>query len=210
MIGRGANMAHKCFISFKKEDQRYRDKIDNLFSASDIINKGLDRVIDSNDGDYIMKTIRQDYLKDSTVTVFLIGTHSAENEGCDYWGRRKNYFIERELQASLFNGESNTRNGILGVVLPEMCDQIYKGTYQCQKCNGTHSYVAIDDSTVIREFSVNYYIEPHSGCAWSDDDRYCILVKWDDFVSNPEKYVDMAFEKRTSPVAERVKIRNLR
>ena len=64
--------------------------------------------------------------------------------------------------------------------------------------------------SMIREFSVNYYIEPHSGCAWSDDDRYCILVKWDDFVSNPEKYVDMAFEKRTSPVAERVKIRNLR
>lgn len=151
-------MAHKCFISFKKEDQWYRNKIDNLFSASDIINKGLDRVIDSNDGDYIMKTIRQDYLKDSTVTVFLIGTHSAENEGCDYWGRRKNYFIERELQASLFNGEGNTRNGILGVVLPEMCDQIYKGTYQCQKCNGTHSYVAINDSTVIREFSVNYYM----------------------------------------------------
>ena len=61
MIGEGANMAHKCFISFKKEDQWYRDKIDNLFSASDIINKGLDRVIDSNDGDYIMKTIRQNY-----------------------------------------------------------------------------------------------------------------------------------------------------
>lgn len=203
-------MAHKCFISFKKEDQWYRNKIDDLFSASDIINKGLDHIIDSDDGDYIMKVIRQDYLKDSTVTVFLIGTHSSENEGYDYWGRRKNYFIERELQASLFNGEYNTRNGILGVVLPEMYNQIYRGTYQCQKCNGTHSYVAIGDSTVIREFSVNYYIEPHSGCAWSDDDRYCILVKWDDFVSNPEKYVDMAFEKRTSPIVEKVKIRNLR
>lgn len=203
-------MAHKCFISFKKEDQWYRDKIDNLFSASDIINKGLDRVIDSDDGDYIMKTIRQDYLKDSTVTVFLIGTHSSENEGCDYWGRRKNYFIERELQASLFNGENNTRNGILGVVLPEMYTQIYKGSYQCQKCNGIHRNVAIGDSTVIREFSANYYIEPHSGCAWSDDERYCILVKWDDFVSNPERFVDMAFEKRTSSVAENVKIRNLR
>lgn len=103
-------MAHKCFISFKKEDQWYRNKIDDLFSVSDIINKGLDRVIDSYDGDYIMKTIRQDYLKDSTVTVFLIGTHSSENEGFDYMGRRKNYFIERELQASLFNGEGNTRN----------------------------------------------------------------------------------------------------
>ena len=73
MIGGGANMAHKCFISFKKEDQWYRDKIDNLFSASDIINKGLDRVIDSNDGDYIMKTIRQDYLKDSMLRYFSLG-----------------------------------------------------------------------------------------------------------------------------------------
>ena len=203
-------MAHKCFISFKKEDQWYRNKIDDLFSVSDIINKGLDRVIDSYDGDYIMKTIRQDYLKDSTVTVFLIGTHSSENEGFDYMGRRKNYFIERELQASLYNGEGNTRNGILGVVLPEMYDQIYKGTYQCQKCGGTHNTVVMNDSTVIREFSKNYYIEPHSGCAWSDDERYCVLVKWEDFVSNPEKYVDMAFEKRTSAIADKVKIRNLR
>ncbi len=203
-------MGHKCFISFKKEDQLYRNKIDNLFSDSDIINKGLDRVINSNDGDYIMKTIRQDYLKDSTVTVFLIGTHSSEDEGYDYMGRRKNYFIERELQASLYNGDGNTRNGILGVVLPEMYNRIYKGTHQCPKCGGIHNTVVIEDSTTIREFSKNYYIEPHSGCAWPDDERYCILVKWDDFIVDPEKYVDMAFEKRTSAVAGKVRIRNLR
>ena len=59
-------MGHKCFISFKKEDQWYRERIDKLIAKSDLINKGLDRVINSNDGDYIMKTIRQDYLQDST------------------------------------------------------------------------------------------------------------------------------------------------
>lgn len=203
-------MAHKCFISFKKEDQWYRNKIDDLFSASDIINKGLDRVIDSYDGDYIMQTIRQDYLKDSTVTVFLIGIHSSENEGYDYMGRRKNYFIERELQASLCNGRGNTRNGILGVVLPEMYDRIYKGTLPCLVCGKTHSTVDIDDSTVIREFSKNYYIEPHSGCSWTEDERYCVLVKWDDFVVNPELYVDMAFDKRSREIINKVKIRNLR
>lgn len=203
-------MAHKCFISFKKEDQWYRNKIDDLFSASDIINKGLDRVIDSYDGDYIMQTIRQDYLKDSTVTVFLIGIHSSENEGYDYMGRRKNYFIERELQASLYNGRGNTRNGILGVVLPEMYDRIYKGTLPCLVCGKTHSTVDIDDSTVIREFSKNYYIEPHSGCSWTEDERYCVLVKWDDFVVNPELYVDMAFDKRSREIINKVKIRNLR
>ena len=108
-------MGHKCFISFKKEDQSYRDELDDLFDQSDIINKGLDRVIDSEDGDYIMQVIRKDYLKDSTVTIFLIGQHSSENEGNDNIGRDKNYFIKRELQASLFNGQNNTRNGVVGV-----------------------------------------------------------------------------------------------
>ena len=157
-----------------------------------------------------MQTIRQDYLKDSTVTVFLIGIHSSENEGYDYMGRRKNYFIERELQASLYNGRGNTRNGILGVVLPEMYDRIYKGALPCLVCGKTHSTVDIDDSTVIREFSKNYYIEPHSGCSWTEDERYCVLVKWDDFVVNPELYVDMAFDKRSREIVNKVKIRNLR
>lgn len=203
-------MGHKCFISFKKEDQRYRDKIDKLFNTSDLINKGLDRVIDSYDGEYIMKTIRNDYLKDSTVTIFVIGLHSSENEGYDYMGRRKNYFIERELQASLYNGIGNTRNGILGVVLPEMYNRIYKGTYKCHSCGGNHNEVVIEDSTVIREFSMNYYLEPHSGCAWNEDERYCVLVKWDDFIKNPEFYVNAAFDKRTSEIAKKVKVRNFR
>ena len=55
-------MGHKCFISFKKEDQWYRDQIDKLLASSDVINKGLNRVINSDDGEYIMKTIRQDLL----------------------------------------------------------------------------------------------------------------------------------------------------
>jgi len=203
-------MGHKCFISFKKEDQWYRDQIDKLFASSDLINKGLDRVINSDDGDYIMKAIRQEYLTDSTVTIFLIGTHSSENEGLDYMGRRKNYFIERELQASLYDGIGNTRNGILGVVLPEMYEKIYKGTYECSSCGGTHNYVSIGDSTVIREFSANYYIKPHSRCAWSEDERYCVLVKWDDFVTSPESYVNAAFDKRTSEIASKVKVRNFR
>ena len=175
-----------------------------------MINKGLDRIIDSDDGEYIMKTIREDYLKDSTVTIFIIGSHSSENEGYDYMWRRKNYFIERELQASLYNGAWNTRNGILGVVLPEMYARIYKGSHQCIICGNIHNTVVIDDSTVIREFSANYYIEPHSGCAWSENDRYCVLTKWDYFILDPEHHVNAAFDKRTSEIASKVKVRNFR
>lgn len=199
-------MAHKCFISFKKEDQKYREEIDKLFDESDVINKGLDKRINSSDGDYIMKKIREDYLKDSTVTLFLIGEHSSENEGFDSLGQDKNYFIKKELQSSLYNGQGNTRNGILGVVLPSMYDRIYKGTYTCSTCGKSHNHVSINDSTVIKEFSENYYLEPHNGCAWSEDERYCVLVKWDDFILNPEKYINEAYEKRDSDLSDKVHV----
>ena len=199
-------MAHKCFISFKSEDQKYRDKIDSLFDKKDVINKGLDKRINSDDADYIMKKIREDYLKDSTVTLFLIGEHSSEQEGTDGLGRDRNYFIKKELQSSLYNGYGNTRNGILGVVIPSMYDRIFKGEYTCPTCGNKHNYVAIDDSTVIKEFSENYYLKPHEGCAWNEDERYCTLVKWDDFIKNPEKYINEAFAKRNTKLYDKVHV----
>ena len=178
--------------------------------VSDVVDKSLDRIIESEDGDYIMQVIRQDYLADSTVTVFLIGNHSSEMEGIDWYGRPINYFIQRELQASLYNGNGNTRNGILGVVLPSMYNEVYKGSYICTTCGCSHNWVAINDNTVIREFSSNYYIEPHEGCAWSENERYCMLVRWDEFVANSEYYIDLAFTKRENPIAKKIRIRNLR
>lgn len=200
-------MGHKCFVSYKKEDNYYKKELVKLFKEEDIIDKTLDQVIDSQNGDYIMQVIRDDYLKDSTVTICLIGAHSSENEGYDYLGRHKNYFIIRELQASLYNGKNNTRNGILGVVTPEMYDSIYKGSYSCSKCGCNHNWVKMDDDTVIREFGQNYYIEPHDGCGWNEEQRYCVLVKWDDFIKNPEKYVEEAFEKRTAEIVSKVIVR---
>lgn len=199
-------MAHKCFISYKKEDQSYRDKLFKIFDNNDVINKSLNRVIDSDDGDYIMQTIRKDYLKDSTVTVFLIGEHSSENEGTDLQGKDKNYFIKKELQSSLYNGNGNTRNSILGVVLPNMYERIYHGSGTCNKCGKTHNYVQISDTTVIKEFSENYYLEPHSGCGWSEEERYCVLVTWEDFIYNPEEYINQAFDKRETDLYNKVHV----
>ena len=105
-------MGHKCFISFKTEDLDYKKKIQDELDI-DMIDKSLDEAIDSNDEDYIMRKIREDYLSDSTVTIFIIGLYSAE-----YSFLQNQNFIKRELQASLYDGEGNTKSGILGVVLP--------------------------------------------------------------------------------------------
>ena len=192
---------HKCFISFKTQDIDYKKYIqDNL--DVDMIDKSLNEPINSNDEDYIMRKIRENYLSDSTVTICLIGTKSAENSLFV-----DQTYIKRELQASLYNGENNTRNGVLGVVLPEMTDSIFKGKYNCSTCGKSHNYVNINNDTTIREFNYNYYLPNPSGkCCWTEDDRYCVLVKWDDFCSDPEKYIEQAFQKRTDSVAKKVKV----
>lgn len=193
-------MGHKCFISFKTEDFEYKKAIAEDLDI-DMIDKSLDESIDSDDFVYVMRKIREDYLSDSTVTIFLIGTRSNENLG---WEEQK--YIKRELQASLYNGQNNSRNGILGVVLPEMTPAIYKGSIICSICGNSHNLVSINDDTVISEFSYNYYL-PTDKCAWSEEDRYCVLVKWEDFVNNPELYINKAFDKRTNPISEKVKVR---
>lgn len=194
-------MGHKCYISFKTEDKAYKEAIQNWANKDkvDMIDKSLNTPIDSDNEDYIMRKIREDYLSDSTVTIFLIGEYSSENLGTE-----EQKYIKRELQASLYNGKGNTRSGILGVVLPQMYSAIYRGTKPCNICKDSHNIIAINNSTVIKEFGQNYYLNNHGKCAYSEEDRYCVLVKWDDFKLNPNTYIDKAFDKRSQPISEEV------
>lgn len=192
-------MRRKCFISCKTEDFDYKEEIQGL--DIDMIDKSLNNAIDSDDEDYIMKKIREDYLSDSTVTIHLIGLYSSENLGWE-----EQVYIKRELQASLYDGQGNTRNGILGIVLPEMYESIFGGQLVCQKCGSNHQIVRIDTTTTVSEFFYNYYI-PNNKCAHAEDDRYCVLAKWNDFVIDPGKYIEMAFAKREHEISKKVKVR---
>ena len=161
-------MAHKCFISFKTQDIDYKKKIQEDMGI-EMIDKSLNEPINSDNEDYIMRKIREDYLADSTVTIYLIGEYSAENSFL-----QDQTYIKRELQASLYNGENNTKNGILGVVLPNMYDRIYKGEEQCLICGSNHNIVCVNDDTTIKEFNYNFYIPKDNGCCWSED-IVCLL-----------------------------------
>jgi hypothetical protein len=65
-----------------------------------------DDIIDSTNPEYVMSQIRKNYLKDSTVTIVLIGscTHS----------RR---YVDWEIKSSLQQGET-LPNGLIGILLP--------------------------------------------------------------------------------------------
>lgn len=66
-------MSHKCFISFKKEDEYYKDQILKKLGSERITGKALDRRIDSDDIDYVMQVIRKEYMSNTSVTIFIIG-----------------------------------------------------------------------------------------------------------------------------------------
>ncbi|MEY4834554.1 MAG: hypothetical protein RI980_669 [Bacteroidota bacterium] len=193
-------MGHRCFISFKTEDEEYKRKIQEDLNI-DMIDHSLNEAINSDDEDYIMRKIREDYLSTSTVTIHLIGTKSNENLG---WEEQK--FIKRELQASLYHGVGNTQNGILGVILPSMYTAIDGGSNTCLKCGKNHNILNLNNNTVVTEFSYNYFI-PNNKCSWSEDERYCVLVKWDDFEKNPDEYINQAFDKRSHPISDKTKVR---
>lgn len=192
-------MAHKCYISFKAEAAAFKEAI-QASAAVEMIDKSLDEAINSTDEDYILRKIREDYLADSTVTIHLIGLYGAESRGA-----HEQRFIKRELQASLYNSQSNPRNGMLGVVLPAREADIFQPPYTCSSCGGQHNYVGVNDNTTIREFWRNYYIE-NGKCSHTEDERYCVLAPWSDFTANPSEYIDRAFAKRSHPMSGKVTV----
>jgi len=108
------NVRHKVFISYHHADQ---DEVNNFVTTfSDERNVFIARalgvdmeqsIINSTDTDYVMKRIRELYLKDSTVTIVLMGKCT--------WARR---YVDWEIQSSLRSGDTVTPNGLLGVKLP--------------------------------------------------------------------------------------------
>ncbi|MBE0069216.1 TIR domain-containing protein [Thermoanaerobacterium thermosaccharolyticum] len=99
----------KVFVSYHHaNDQFYADRLKKFYSETDtIIDRSLPEAFDSNDDDYILSQIRQKHLKDSTVTIVLIGQQT--------WARK---WVDWEIYSSLRPYGDRTVNGLLGILLP--------------------------------------------------------------------------------------------
>lgn len=202
-------MSHNCFISFKSEDEYYKRKISDLLERKGITCKSMSEWIESNDIDYIMQTIRDKYMSGTTVTIFLIGLHSSENEGLDEVGRNKQAFIIRELQATLYDRTGNPRDGLLGVVLPSVENRVFLGKTMCTHCNQLVNTINISDETVIREFSENYWLKKNECGHYDDEGHYAVLCRYSEFMNDPEYYIEWAYSKVDSPISKLVHFKDI-
>lgn len=102
---------HKVFISYHHEyDQRYKDSlVEFAKQQSMFIDLSVDTgdISDSLKDESIREKIRDEYLRDSTVTIVLIGTETK---------RRKH--VDWEIYSSMYDGTVNKKSGILVITLP--------------------------------------------------------------------------------------------
>lgn len=106
-----AESMHKVFITYHhEEDQEYKEA---LLALNDRHKIFIDKSVDTGDisdelGDQpIRRMIRDNYLRDSTVTILLVGAST--------WGRKH---VDWELYSSMIDGSINKKSGILVVNLP--------------------------------------------------------------------------------------------
>ena len=109
---------HKTFISYHhRDDDEVAEFVDRFDHDHDVlITRGIGAsmagdVIDSTNADYIKQRIRSLYLRDSSVTLVMVGGNT--------WGRR---FVDWEIAASLRNTSTSARNGLLAITLPSVAN----------------------------------------------------------------------------------------
>lgn len=104
---------HKVFVSFHHEDQYYKDRFVE-WMEDDIVDQSVeDGDIDDDNlsAETIREKIRDEFIRDATVTVVLIGQCT--------WQRKH---VDWEIGSSLRRTKRNSRCGLLGILLPDHLD----------------------------------------------------------------------------------------
>lgn len=100
---------HRVFISFHHQDQVYKDWFVQMM-GNDIVDESVgDGDIDDDNlpTETIRQRIRDNFIRDATVTVVLIGPCT--------WQRKH---VDWEIGSSLRDANRNPRCGLLGILLP--------------------------------------------------------------------------------------------
>ena len=109
---------HKVFVSFHHaNDQCYKDELVKWGTENNVFIDGsvdMGEIPDNWDAQHIREYIRDNHLKDTTVTILLVGTETKNRKHIDW-----------ELFSSMYDGKVNKKSGILVINLPSVCCQYH-------------------------------------------------------------------------------------
>lgn len=99
---------HKVFLSFHRADMEYKEYFLRIFSRVLVDHSvGPGDIADNIPTDDVTRRIRDEYIRDATVTIVLIGGET--------WKRKH---VDWEIDSSLRDTRLNSRTGLLGILLP--------------------------------------------------------------------------------------------
>ena len=214
-------MGHKIFVSYKYADSNVKN-ISGCYYPADTVRTYVDKLADyiSETSEHIYKgeddgedlsmlsedsiwAKLKDRIYDSTLTIVMISPGMRET-----WKSDKDQWIPWEISYSLkevsrknINGKivSSFSNAILAIVLPDRQGSYNYYTYKKACCTSTCRYY--DTSTLFQIMRNNMFNvkEPNkktcadSSTVYYGDCSYITSVCWNDFIKDPEKYIDKAY-----------------
>jgi hypothetical protein len=107
---------HKVFISYHHENDQWAK--DALIKANNQYGLFIDCSVDTGDVDdslsaqSIRRIIRDEYLRDSSVTILLVGTETCKRKHIDW-----------KIYSSMYDGAMNRKSGLVVVQLPSINPQ---------------------------------------------------------------------------------------
>lgn len=119
---------HRVFISYHHDnDQVYKDGLVKWAEENKIF---IDYSVDTGDIDddltdqQIREKIRDEYLRESTVTILLVGTKTRNRKHIDW-----------ELYSSMYDGKVNKKSGIIVINLPSTNNTLCHACHDGEKEN---------------------------------------------------------------------------
>lgn len=184
-------MKHKVFISYHHaNDQLYKEALQRFNEEYEIFIDGsveMGEIPEDWDAQKIREYIRDEHLKDTTVTILLVGTETKNRKHVDW-----------ELYSSMYNGKRNKRSGILVVNLPStncsnhtLCSQEEKDAI----LPNVKNWISIDSRT---EYETRYpYLPDRIIDNLLNKDANISVINWKDLnVDNLRLLIEKAYESR--------------
>lgn len=183
---------HRVFISYHHaNDQWYKDELVKFAEKNKIfedysVNTG--DIPDDWSDEKIREEIRDNYLRDSSVTILLVGTETRYRKHVDW-----------EIYSSMFDGKRNKKSGIIVIQLPSIVPQyVHIGHGAAEKDRIHPDIKSWCDIETRSEYSCRYpYLPERIIDNLYKGNTHISVIKWKDItVDGLHWLIDQAYNDR--------------
>ena len=201
---------HKVFVSYKYSDGcDLKDKIMTKLGNQGHIYKGEKSYQKLEVADNTIKEYLKDMIFDSSVTVVVISPEVIQSSWVDWEIRYSLTYTSR-------GGKSSKRNGIVCVIQNKIAFSRIGGfVYNTNWSRDYYGHLKqnIFPPSIINNLQNTFgnrgkiLEEMGSNDDYHDANDYCVVVAEDTFLRNPNKYIDIAYERAMDTTNYPIKVR---